>query len=198
MANKEILCPMCKKHPEIIMKEKTETIIKDETVEFEETFYFCSTLGEDDEDAYFIPPKVMNENLLNARNVYRKMKGLLTSHEIVSFRNKFDLSQVELSKLLGWGDVTISRYESKAIQDSTYDNELRRIMDNPLIMLESLEKNKEKFEADRYRVLKSKVVNAITSGDNELIKRINLSNHYAIYSEPSIENGYTTKKHIEK
>lgn len=192
MDKNELLCPMCKKHSAIIMKEKAETIIKSEKVEYDETIYFCSTLGEDDEDAYFIPPKVMNENLLNANNAYRKMKGLLTSYEIVSFRNKFDLSQVELSKLLGWGDVTISRYESKAIQDSTYDNELRLIMDNPLSMLKNLEKNKERFGVDRYRVLRSKVIKAITSGNNAFIKRQNLSNYYVLYSEPSIENGYTT------
>lgn len=34
-----------------------------------------TTIGEDDEDAYFIPPKVMNENLLNAKNAYRKMQA---------------------------------------------------------------------------------------------------------------------------
>ncbi|MCR4889665.1 MAG: DUF4065 domain-containing protein [Ruminococcus sp.] len=189
MENVEILCPMCKKHPAIILKEKAKTIIKDEEVEYEEKVYFCSTLGEDDEDAYFIPPKVMNENLLNAKNAYRMMKGLLTSYDIVSFREKFGLSQIELSKLLGWGEVTITRYETKAIQDSTYDNELRLIMNNPLIMLQTLEKNKDSFEIGRYMVLKSKVIEAITAGNNAFIKRQNLANYYVQYSEPSIENG---------
>ncbi len=191
MENKELLCPMCKKHMAIILKEKAKTIIKDEEVEFNEKVYFCSTLGEDDEDAYFIPPKVMNENLLNAKNAYRKMKGLLTSYEIVSFREQFGLSQVELSKLLGWGEVTITRYETKAIQDSTYDNELRLIMDNPLIMLKTLEKNKKAFEAERYHVIRSKIISIIQAENNAFIKRQNLANYYVIYSEPSIENGNT-------
>jgi len=197
MENTIKLCPMCKKHPSIILKEKAKTIIKDEEVEYDETVYFCSTLGEEDDDAYFIPPKVMNENLLNAKNAYRKMKGLLTSYEIVSFREKFGLSQVELSKLLGWGEVTITRYETKAIQDSTYDNELRLIMHNPLIMLKTLEKNKAAFEPDRYMALRSKVIATITAGNNAFIKRQNLANYYVLYSEPSIENGYTTLN-IEK
>ncbi len=197
MVKKECLCPMCKKHGAIILEEKATTIIKGEKVEYNETVYFCSTLGEDDEDAYFVPSKVMDENLLKARNAYRKMKGLLTSEEIVEFRKKFGLSQVDLSRLLGWGDVTISRYESKAIQDSTYDSELRLIMDNPLEMLKKLERNRGSFELDRYGILKNAISEAITAEDNAFIKRMNLANYYVLYSEPSIENGYTSLN-IEK
>lgn len=91
---------MCKKHGAIILEEKATTIIKGEKVEYNETVYFCSTLGEDDEDAYFVPSKVMDDNLLKARNAYRKMKGLLTSEEIVEFRKKFGLSQVYLHKFI--------------------------------------------------------------------------------------------------
>ncbi len=188
MEEKVILCPMCKMHPAIIKIEKSKMSIKDTEVEYDESMYFCSTLGEDDEDAYFIPPKMMDENLLRARNAYRQIKGLLTSDEIVEFRKKFDLSQVELARLLGWGDVTISRYESKAIQDSTYDNELRLIMENPIIMLKMLEKNQSAFESGRYAVIKAKISKFITDA---FIKRQNLLNYYALYSQPCNENGYT-------
>ncbi len=188
MEEKVILCPMCKKHPAIIKIEKATTIIKDTSVEYDELVYFCSTLGEDDEDAYFIPPKVMDENMLRARNAYRQIKGLLTSDEIVEFRKKFNLSQVELARLLGWGDVTVSRYESKAIQDSTYDNELRMMMESPIMMLKMLEKNQSVFESDRYTAIKDKISEFITDA---LIKRENLTNCYALYSQPCTANGYT-------
>lgn len=69
------LCPMCKKHEAIIKTERAKTIIKDIEVEYDETVYFCSTLGEEDDDAYFIPPKVMNENLRRAREAYETIKG---------------------------------------------------------------------------------------------------------------------------
>lgn len=86
-----------------------------------------------------------NENLLNARNEYRKAHGLLTFNDIVAIREKYGLSQVDLAKLLGWGEATISRYESKAIQDDAYDNMLRIINDNPLAALDLLQKNGEQF-----------------------------------------------------
>lgn len=65
-----------------------------------------------------------NGNLLNARNSYRRAHDLLTSDQIVAIRELYGLSQVDLAKLLGWGEATISRYESKAIQDEAYDTML--------------------------------------------------------------------------
>lgn len=70
-----MLCPMCKKHPAIIRTERAKTIINDAIVEYDETVYFCSTLGEEDEDAYFYPPKVMTENLARAREAYERIKN---------------------------------------------------------------------------------------------------------------------------
>ena len=114
-------CPLCDKIHEI--EERTriaKTIIKGEEVNYEETYYFC--LNSDEDENEFVTGKMENENLLNARNAYRRAHKLLTSDEIVAIRESYGLSQVDLAKLLGWGEATISRYESKAIQDDAYDN----------------------------------------------------------------------------
>ena len=65
------LCLICKKHEAIVKTEKAKTIIKGIEVEYNETVYFCSYLGENDEDAYFIPSKVMDENLRRVREAYK-------------------------------------------------------------------------------------------------------------------------------
>lgn len=182
-------CEMCgKEHLVEIIKQTSEVYIKDELVEYEETVYFCSNCDED--EAYFIPAKIMNENLMNARNAYRKKKGLLLSNEIVKFREKYNLSQIELSKIMDFGEATISRYESKSIQDETHDNMLRIVMNNPLEFLKLLDKNKNQFESYNYELIRNHIINVISSHDNAIIKRQNLNNYYALYSEPSIENGY--------
>lgn len=66
--------------------------------------------------------------------------SLLTSDQIVVIRDMYGLYQVDLAKLLGWGEATISRYESKAIQDEAYGNMLRIIKENTLAVLELLQK----------------------------------------------------------
>ena len=124
-------CPLCDKTHEVEERRRRATItIKGERVEYEERFYFCA--NSDEEENEFESASMTNENLLNARNAYREKEGLLTSYEIVAIRENYGLSQVDLAKLLGWGEATISRYESKAIQDEAYDTMLRLIKDNPL------------------------------------------------------------------
>lgn len=64
------LCPMCKKHSAIIRKRQTQSLRNDKPVECEEEYYFCSYLGEDDPDAYFVSPQMMNKNLLRLMQAY--------------------------------------------------------------------------------------------------------------------------------
>lgn len=67
-------CPLCDKTHEIEERTRvTKTIIKGEEVNYEETYYFC--LNSDEDENEFTTAKMENENLLNARNEYRKMYG---------------------------------------------------------------------------------------------------------------------------
>ena len=132
-------CPLCDKAHEVEERTRFATItLKGEEVTYEERFYFCANAPADENE--FETGSMANANLLNARNAYRIKHGLLTSDEIVAIRENYGLSQVDLARLLGWGEATISRYESKAIQDEAYDTMLRLIKDNPLMALEFLKK----------------------------------------------------------
>ena len=184
-------CPLCDKVHEIEERErKTVTMIKGEEVTYEERYYFCANADEDENE--FEIGNMMNKNLLNARNAYRMKVGLLTSDEIIKIRENYGLSQVDLAKLLGWGEATISRYESKAIQDEAYDTMLRLIKDNPLKALEFLKKNGDKFSSLKRMEIKEKIVEKIDSFGKEFLTRQTFEGEYASFDEPSDANGYTT------
>ncbi|MBO5097913.1 MAG: DUF4065 domain-containing protein [Agathobacter sp.] len=184
-------CPICDKMHEIEeRKRKTFTIIKDEEVFYEETYYFCENA--DDDENEFETGSMMNENLLNARNAYRIKMGLLTSDEIVALRENYGLSQVDLAKLLGWGEATISRYESKAIQDEAYDMMLRLVKDNPLQALELLKKNSDKFTNEKMLFIREKIVEKLDTYGKEFLTRQNLKGQYVDYDTLSDSNGYAT------
>lgn len=141
-------CPMCDETHLVEKRTRTSKVnIKGETVEYLETYYKCT---EDEESYVFIPAKLMDENLLAARNAYRVVHGLLTSQDIVQLRKKFGLTQKEFALLLGWGEITITRYETKQIQNETHDSILRSISNNALEARKLLERNKENFEDTRY------------------------------------------------
>ena len=183
-------CPLCDKTHEIEERKRTTTIIiKGEEVTYEERFYFCANSDEDENE--FETGTMTNENLLNARNAYRVKMGLLTSDEIVAIRESYGLSQVDLAKLLGWGEATISRYESKAIQDEAYDTMLRLIKDNPLQALEFLKKNSEKFSMVKRLEIRAKIVEKLDSYGKEFLTRQTFEGEYANFEEPSDSNGFT-------
>lgn len=183
-------CPICDEIHEVEIREReTSASIKGEEIKYFEKVYYCS--HSTDEECEFESGKLVNENLLRARNSYREIHGLLTSNEIVEIREMYNLSQVELSRLLGWGEATISRYESKAIQEEVYDDTLRLIKDNPMIALELLKKNKEKFPELKYMQIRNKIIEKMNSCGKEYLSRQALEGEYVSYLEKSDANGNT-------
>lgn len=183
-------CPLCDKVHEIEERKRTTTaIIKGEEVAYEERVYFCANSDED--ECEFETASMTNENLLNARNAYRVKMGLLTSNEIIEIRESYGLSQVDLARLLGWGEATISRYESKAIQDEAYDMMLRLIKDNPLKALDFLKKNSNKFSTLKRIGIKEKIIEKLDFYGKEFLTRQAFEGEYVGFDEPSDSNGYT-------
>lgn len=182
-------CPLCGKTHEVEEKKRfADTILKGEKVTYEERFYFC--VNADEEENEFETGLMLNANLLNARNAYRIKHGLLTSDEIVAIREGYGLSQVDLARLLGWGEATISRYESKAIQDEAYDNMLRIVRDNPLKALEFLDKNADKFSPAKREEVRSKIVEKLNVYGKEYLKRQMFKSDYANFETKSDANGF--------
>ena len=182
-------CPLCDKTHEVEERKRVASILlKGEEVTYEERFYFCANADKDENE--FETGSMTNENLLNARNAYRMKKGLLTSYEIVEIRESYGLSQVDLAKLLGWGEATISRYESKAIQDKAYDTMLRRNKDNPLQAKKKKKKNADKFTTMKRLEIRSKIVEKLDSYGKEYLTRQTFEGEYANFEEPSDSNGF--------
>jgi putative zinc finger/helix-turn-helix YgiT family protein len=66
---------------------------------------------------------------------YRHMMNLLNPEEIKAIRDKYGLSQQLFSRLLGFGDKTIARYESGSIQDLSHDLLIRLANDRSCFAL---------------------------------------------------------------
>ena len=70
--------------------------------------------------------------------------------EIIAFRKKYHFTQIELARLLQWGDATIRRYEKGSLQEKSHDIMLRLAMDprvlKSLILNSSDVLNKTKYQ----------------------------------------------------
>lgn len=182
-------CPVCGAMHDVEKRKRiTQGIVKGEVVEFEEVFFLCPITCEEENE--FVPAKVMDENLLRARDVYRIERGLLTSNEIAEIRNFYELTQSEFSNLLGWGDVTVTRYESKTIQDETYDNLMRMTRENPFFALQSLDKHNAKFTEEKYHKIRNKIVKRVEELGIQYLKIQEINSIYVNYEDESDYNGY--------
>lgn len=85
--------------------------------------------------------EIETRNLEMAYSEYRKQHGLLAPSDIRELRERYNLSQRGLSRLLGWGEVTLCRYESGAIQDEAHNTVLLLIA-QPRNLAKIFEKNR--------------------------------------------------------
>jgi DNA-binding transcriptional regulator YiaG len=83
--------------------------------------------------------EIENENLLNLYSKYKELAGFVTSKEITGFRKKYNISQRELGYILGFGKITINRYENGALQNQAHDDVLRNIIKNDAFFKEKVE-----------------------------------------------------------
>lgn len=182
-------CPICNQ-THLLEKRKriTQGIVKGEVVDYEEIYYLCEI--SDEEENEFVSAGIMDENLLRARDAYRTLKGLLTSSEIAKIREFYGLTQSDFSAMLGWGDITITRYESKAIQDETYDSIMRMAYRNPMFALESIDKHKSRFTLEKYNKIRKNITNKIEEFGRVYIKKEEINSLYVVYQEESDFNGY--------
>lgn len=182
-------CPICNKiHSLEQRKRLSQSIVKDEIVDYEEVYFLCSLT--DEEDNEFVSAGIMDENLLRARDAYRQKKGLLTSNEIANIRSYYGFTQSDFSALLGWGEVTVTRYESKTIQDETYNNIMRMVYINPMFAMECIDQHKDRFTLDRYNKIRKNIANKVEEVGNLYLKKQEIISLYVNFEEENELNGY--------
>jgi putative zinc finger/helix-turn-helix YgiT family protein len=124
-AVQEVFCPQCKAQREPNVDRRDEVItVKGEPIEIQASVAACAECGED-----LFVAELEEHNLRRAFDIYRRRHDLLTATQIRELREYYGLSQRALAQLLGWGDVTVSRYENGAIQTRGHDQFLRLLRD---------------------------------------------------------------------
>ena len=134
-------CPTCLTEREVEYVAKPETfVVRDEPVKVESTVAVCRECGNEIFDM-----AADEANIRNAYAAYRAKHGLLSPEEIKSIREAYGLSQRALARVLGWGLVTIQRYEQGALQDPNHDAMLRKVSEDPSFLYHQFEKNRDQF-----------------------------------------------------
>ena len=114
-------CPACMKDADVRIEGRRETLpVRGEDIEVEARVAVCSTCGED-----IWLDELEGETLARAFAEYRRRRRLLQPDEMARIRRRWGLGQRAFALLLGWGEVTLHRYESGSLQDAAHDAQLR-------------------------------------------------------------------------
>ncbi len=131
-----MFCPICEEEHDVQVIQKEEPVtVRGEQYTAIARYYRCPECGEEFEtsDSPFDP-------FADAYNQYREKHKMLSPEKIRSFRHEYELTQKELSELLGWGAITLSRYENGSLQDLSHDRQLHQAM-QPEGLLELIKLN---------------------------------------------------------
>ena len=153
-----IYCASCRAEVDARVEERAEVFeVRGEKIDVNSHIAVCSRCGEDlvDED-------LESRNFDLAYEAYRARHHLLSPTEIAEVRQKYGLSQRALARLLGWGEVTIHRYESGAIQDNAHETVLRLIAE-PQNLKQILEENREALPPDVGKLLDERLNSMLES-----------------------------------
>ncbi|NPV81729.1 MAG: DUF4065 domain-containing protein [Firmicutes bacterium] len=91
--------------------------------------------------------EIEDENLKALYDAYRQKKGIISLEKILEIPRKYNIGKRPLSLLLGWGEMTFTRYCDGDMPTKQYSDMLRRIYDEPAFYLSLLEKNKERLKS---------------------------------------------------
>jgi len=131
-----------------IIKRKAFYPVKGESIEILEKVRIDLNNNEE-----IFDEKLEDHNLENIYNQYRKKHSLLMPDKIKETREKYGVSQRAFSRILGWGEITIHRYETGALQDRSHNDALV-LLENPDNMKILLENNKNKINKKDYLNIK--------------------------------------------
>ena len=126
-------------------------------------------------------PEISDDNLRSLYNVFREENGIVSLDVICAIPEKYDIGKRPLSLLLGWGELTFSRYCDGDIPTRQYSDILQRIYNEPQFYSELLEANKTNLKSQRTYEKTRRAVDALLSVDTPSNSKINTVIQYLLY-----------------
>ena len=181
-----VYCPYCKKEVEY-------KIEKRELKEFRgievNTFENVAICNECNQDLYV--NEFENENNERIYQIYREKADIIKAEDIIKLREKYDISQRELTSILGFGKMTINRYERGGLPTKSQSDYIKLLIENDD---KFIEKVKEAYEKNN---INEKTYNKIISEEVEKdISKKEVQDNIRRYlksvlnRKPDIYNGY--------
>ena len=182
----KVYCPYCKKEVEY-------KIEKRELKEFRgievNTFENVAICNECNQDLYVNEIEDVNNERIY--QIYREKANIIKAEDIVKLREKYDISQRELTSILGFGKMTINRYERGGLPTKSQSDYIKLLIENEDRFIEKV---KEAYENNNITEKTYKKI--VSEGQEENISKKRVQENIRRYlkevlnRKPDIYNGY--------
>ena len=137
----KVYCPYCKKEVEYKIEKSEVREFKGIEVNTFENIAKCKKCNE---DLYI--NEIENENNKRIYEAYRNITNIIKAEDIINLRKKYDISQRELTAILGFGKMTINRYERGGVPTKSQSDYIRLLIDNEDKFIEKVKEAYSKNE----------------------------------------------------
>jgi len=147
-------CTECRKQTQYNLEKRIiKQYIKEKEYEFEITVAVCTTCGEE-----MSIPGLLDNSIREIDEQYRKKENLVSVNDIEKFMSIYNIGKAPLSLVLGFGEITITRYLMGQIPSKEYSDIIRSALSSPSFMKKCLLENKEKIALTAYKKAMNEVI----------------------------------------
>lgn len=182
----KVYCPYCKKEVEYKIEKKDLKEFRGIEVNTFENVAICNECNQD-----LYVNEIENVNNERIYQIYREKANIINAEDIIKLREKYAISQRELTSILGFGKMTINRYERGGLPTKSQSDYIKLLIENDD---KFIEKVKEAYEKNN---INEKTYNKIISEDVEKgISKKEVQDNIRRYlksvlnRKPDIYNGY--------
>ena len=177
-------CPYCNSEQEYSIVKRIFKEYKGVKVNVEENVPICKKCKNE-----LIINSIEDENLKRIYNKYMEIKNIITPSEIKNLRNRYGISQRELTAILDFGKMTINRYENGSLPSKSHSDYLKLIAKDEYVFFDKVT---EAYDTNRIsQKTFSKVKNAVNKQsihDNNYELKLYIEND--LKTSPNIYNGF--------
>ena len=181
-----VYCPYCKKEVEYKIEKRDLKEFKGIEVNTFENVAICNECNQD-----LYVNEIEDENNKRIYRIYREKANIIKPEDIIKLRKKYDISQRELTSILGFGKMTINRYEKGGLPTKSKSDYIRLLIENDD---KFIEKVKEAYQNGSIsgktyqKIVSTNLENEIVQNDIQDMYRRVINNSLRL--KPNIFNGY--------
>ena len=181
-----VYCPYCKKEVEYKIEKRDVKEFRGTEINSYENVAVCKECHQD-----LYVNEIEEKNNERIYELYREKANIIKPQDIVQLREKYDISQRELTAILGFGKMTINRYERGGVPTKSQSDYIKLLIENDNKFVEKVK------EAYKNGNINEKTYGKIVSEESniniskeEVQDNIRKYLKFVLSRKPDIYNGY--------